>query len=396
MQRAGNSAPEEAIARVLAHKVAFGITRVANLTGLDRTGVPVVMVCRPNARSSAVFNGKGADVDTAKAAGLMEAVETWHAENVRLPLQFSSAADLSGRLNLVDIEGLPRQPGPSFDPHRPMLWVEGRNLMDDGSIWLPFEIVHADSRMSGPPMSGCFSMGTNGLASGSTFLGAVSHALCELIERDATALWRQSTPGEQDERRLDLATVDDANALAILDRLRKAELEVGVWEITTDVGVCGFQCFVVDAAGESGHLGVGAACHTSRGAALQRALLEAAQVRTTYIIGSREDIEPADYDAANLARRSAEARALMKPKKRPRPFYAAANAICETAKAEVDWLLERLRSIGLKQAIAVDLTQPEFAIPVVRMVVPGLEGADHHRAQYAPGPRARALRDRPT
>jgi ribosomal protein S12 methylthiotransferase accessory factor len=44
---------DETIARVLAHKDILGITRVANLTGLDRTGVPVVMVCRPNARSSA-------------------------------------------------------------------------------------------------------------------------------------------------------------------------------------------------------------------------------------------------------------------------------------------------------------------------------------------------------
>ena len=69
----------------MAHRSAFGITRIANLTGLDRTGVPVVIVCRPNARSSAVFNGKGVDVAAAEASGLMEAVETWHAENVRLP-----------------------------------------------------------------------------------------------------------------------------------------------------------------------------------------------------------------------------------------------------------------------------------------------------------------------
>jgi ribosomal protein S12 methylthiotransferase accessory factor len=100
-----------------------------------------------------VFNGKGVDVVYAKASGLMEAVETWHAENVRLPLQFSSYADLCGRLNLIDIDGLPRRPGPVFDQHAPLLWVEGNNLMDRRSIWLPFEIVHADSRLSGPPMS---------------------------------------------------------------------------------------------------------------------------------------------------------------------------------------------------------------------------------------------------
>jgi ribosomal protein S12 methylthiotransferase accessory factor len=66
------------------------------------------MVCRPNARSSAVFNGKGVDLGSAKASGLMEAVETWHAENVRLPLRFASLADLRGRVRLIDADALAR------------------------------------------------------------------------------------------------------------------------------------------------------------------------------------------------------------------------------------------------------------------------------------------------
>ena len=305
--------PEETVARVKTFAAAFGITRIANLTGLDRTGIPVAMVCRPNARSSAVFNGKGVDIVAAQASALMEAAETWHAENVRLPLQFGSFADLSGGHSLVDVDGLPRTPGTEFDSRMPILWVEGRNLMDNGAIWLPFEIVHADSRIPGAPMSGCFSMSTNGLASGNRLLEAVSHALCEIIERDATSIWHQSPHAEQDARRLDLATIDDANSLAILDLLAKAQLDVGVWDITTDLGVCAFYCMIVDRVDELGHIGVGAACHPARGTALLRAVLEAAQVRTTYIIGSREDIEQVDYDPATLGRRNAEVRALMRP-----------------------------------------------------------------------------------
>jgi ribosomal protein S12 methylthiotransferase accessory factor len=389
------ASPEATIARVKAFAEAFGITRIANLTGLDRTGIPVVMVCRPNARSSAVFNGKGIDIASAQASALMEAAETWHAENIRLPLQFATFADLGGGQPIVDIHALPRAPpGRQLDPHLPILWVEGRDLMDGGAILLPFEIVHADSRMDGPPMSGCFSMSTNGLASGNHFLEAVSHATCEIIERDATSLWHRSTPAEQDDRRLDLASIDDAQSLAVLDLLARARLDVGVWDITTDVGVCAFQCLIVDRIGETGHLGVGAACHPARATALRRAILEAAQVRTTYIIGSREDIEPADYDPAVLGRRTAEARALMRPTERARDFRSAASVTCETPAAAVAWLLDRLRSIGLEQAIAVDLTQPEFGIPVVRVVVPGLEGSDHHHSQYWPGPRARAAQMR--
>ena len=386
--------PERTVARVKTLAKAFGITRIANLTGLDRTGVPVVMVCRPNARSSAVFNGKGVDLASAQASALMEAAETWHAENIRLPLQFASFADLREAVAIVDIDGLPRMPGPQFDPHLPILWIEGRNLMDESPIWLPFEIVHANSRLSGPPFSGCFAMSTNGLASGNRFPEAVSHGLCEVIERDATSLWHRSPPAVQDARRLDLATVDDAASLAILELLAQAELDVGVWDITTDVGVSTFQCLLVDRTGDSGHIGVGFACHPARATALRRAVLEAAQVRTTYIIGSREDIEPMDYDPATLRRRNAEARALMRRSGRARSFRSAASTEHGSSEAEVAWLLDRLRSIGLKQAVAVDLTRPEFGISVARIVVPGLEGSDHNPSQYAPGRRARAVEGR--
>ena len=150
------------------------------------------------------------------------------------------------------------------------------------------------------------------------------------------------------------------NSLAILDLLAKAQLDVGVWDITTDLGVCAFYCMIVDRVDELGHIGVGAACHPARGTALLRAVLEAAQVRTTYIIGSREDIEQVDYDPATLGRRNAEVRALMRPTGCSRDFRSAASAECETSEAEVAWLLDRLRSIGLRQAVAVDLTRPEI------------------------------------
>jgi len=385
---------DEAIARVLTHKDVLGITRVANLTGLDRTRIPVVMVSRPNARSSAVFNGKGIDIAAAKASALMEAAETWHAEHMRAPLRLATFAEMRKDSAVVDVDGLPRVPSTQFDPHQPILWVEGLNLMDSGALWAPFEIVHADYRVAGPSMSGAFSMSTNGLASGNRFPEAVRHALCELIERDATSLWNQMPPRDRQDTRLDLATVDDPQSRAILDLLANAELDVVVWDITTDVGVAAFQCYIVDREGESGHLGIGAACRVERAAAFRATILEAAQVRLTYIIGAREDIHPGDYDPATLRRRNAEARALMAKSGAGRDFRSVPTRRFETAEADVDQLLDRLRSIGLKQAIAVDLTRPEIGIPVVRMIVPGLEGFDHFPAHYAPGARALAQRQR--
>ena len=42
--------------------------------------------------------------------------------------------------------------------------------------------------------------------------------------------------------------------------------------------------------------------------------------------------------------------------------------------ADLAWELEALRSAGIGQVIVVDLSREEFGIPVVRVVVPGLEG----------------------
>src|SRR3989442_15128503 len=67
----------------------IGITRIGNVTGLDAIGLPVVMVCRPNSRSVAVSQGKGLTLAAAKASGLMEAIELWHAETAIPPLQFA-------------------------------------------------------------------------------------------------------------------------------------------------------------------------------------------------------------------------------------------------------------------------------------------------------------------
>ena len=385
-------APAETIARVTPLVSAFGVTRVANLTHLDRVGVPVAMVCRPNARSSAVFHGKGIEFVAAKASGLMEAIETWHAEHVQLPLRFGSLTELREVGTVAAVDGLPRAPDSRFHPDLAILWVEGDDLIGGGRVWVPYETVHANATLPEPPGSGCFACGTNGLASGNRYLEAVSHALCEVIERDATSIWRRLPPELQDARRLALDTVADEDCRAVLDRLEYAGLDVAVWDTTTDVGVPAFQCLVTERTEQVGHVGEGAGCHPAREIALLRALTEAVQVRTTYIVGSREDIDHADYQEAILEARRRRARILMRPIGSMSDFEAGPRQAFDAFESEVGWLLERLGGAGIGQVIAVDLTRPEFSVPVVRVVVPGLEGSDHH-SDYVPGPRARSASD---
>jgi len=74
--------PEETIVRLNPFLPVMGITRVANVTGLDAIGVPVVIVVRPNARSLSVSQGKVLTLAAAKASGIMESIELYHAEHV--------------------------------------------------------------------------------------------------------------------------------------------------------------------------------------------------------------------------------------------------------------------------------------------------------------------------
>ena len=100
-------APAETLARMQPHMKRMGITRLANVTGLDRVGVSVVMAVRPNSRSVAVSQGKGVDLDAAKASALMETVETWHAENIRQAWRYDCYQSLSQSKRALHPKDLP-------------------------------------------------------------------------------------------------------------------------------------------------------------------------------------------------------------------------------------------------------------------------------------------------
>lgn len=348
------------------------------------------MVCRPNAASSAVFHGKGIDLVSAKVSGIMEAIETFHAEQVNLPLRLAPAAAFAAQENVVDIKRLARSGDQPFDGHRPILWIAGADLMSNVDRWVPFEIVHANARLSRGSSSNCLSASTNGLASGNHVLEATSHALCEVIERDATSLWHQLSFEAASRLRLELSSIDDELNLDILGRFDRADIDVAIWDITSDVGVPAFQCLIADAS-PSGHCGQGAGCHPERRIALLRALTEAAQVRMTYIAGSREDINGSDYHQNRLVEENQRARLVMRRQSSMRSFGEIADFAFDTFEAEVSWIIKRLQSVGIDQAIIVDLSRGEHGISVVRAIVPGLEGSDHHD-NYYPGARARAMR----
>jgi YcaO-like protein with predicted kinase domain len=385
---------EQTLARIRPLLARAGITRVANVTGLDHLGIPVVTVCRPNARSLAVSQGKGVDLTSAKASGVMESLELHHAERPSLPLRLGSYAELRRSGPVIDVARLPRLSVSRFHQDLPLLWAAGTELSSEEPRAVPFELVHANFTLPLPTGSGAFVMSTNGLASGNTLAEATGHALCEVIERDATALWYALPPERRRERRLDPGSVTDPACIELLQRIARAGLLIGIWETTTDIAVPAFNCTLLDrVAGFQGRLSAagGMGCHPSPGVALSRALTEAAQSRLTYISGSREDATHEAYergqDPTALARWVSELSELPRDTRR---FGDVPATVHQTHAEQNTWLLARLSGAGLTEAVAIDLTLPDFELPVVRVIVPGLEHA-HDAPGYQRGPRARAV-----
>ena len=101
--------PEETLKSTTPLLPVAGVTRIANVTGLDRIGIPVVMVVRPNARSVSVSQGKGITLAAAKASGVMESIEGHVAETVELETKRAPLNGPPGDMPAVDWRRLPLQ-----------------------------------------------------------------------------------------------------------------------------------------------------------------------------------------------------------------------------------------------------------------------------------------------
>jgi ribosomal protein S12 methylthiotransferase accessory factor len=385
-------ATEETVDRIRRLMPALGITRVANITGLDRIGIPVTIACRPNSRALSVSQGKGLDLDAARASTLMESLEFYHAERITLPVKYLDYEDLRQSHAVVTPADLPLVRDSLFHPRLPLLWVEGCDLLQHERVWVPYELVSTNFTVPMPPGSGCFQATSNGLASGNHLLEAVSQAICEVVERDALTLMQLHSDDWLAGRRIDLDTIEDPGCRQVLDRYAQADIAVAAWDITTDVGIPAFCCTITDRHDDPLHVTYtidGFGCHPSRVIALLRALNEAAQSRLTMISGSRDNLFREDYQRTQSKQMVEQKRRRLQTIPR-RTLGDVVDFEGASFLQDVLWELHRLSAAGIARVMVVDLTRPDLQVPVVRAVVPGLEGT-HLNPAFAPGHRGLAL-----
>ena len=374
----------------------MGISRTANITGLDRVGIPTYTAFRPHSRSISVSQGKGSTLEAAKVSAIMESVETYHAENISHPLRYASVQQLKDQLPLANTELLARSGTKNLDSREPIYWIEGLDLLSEQACWVPYEIVSTDYTLPRHKGAGYFAANTNGLASGNTFKEACCHAITEVVERDAEALWNQGSLHAQAATGVDPTSIEDDNCIWLMEKFKAARIELKIWDITSDLNLPAYICLAMGDEYDWADPEFGAGCHTAKEIALARALTEAAQARTTFIAGSRDDIGLSEYQPKQRLKRRLQGQVQLQNHRPEKQFGELISYDFATMDDDLAQCLTQLRAIGIQQVIAVDLSQPNLGLSVVKVVIPGLEGAyGHWHSDYVPGPRAKALSDLP-
>ncbi|MBE3014620.1 YcaO-like family protein [Microbispora sp. NEAU-D428] len=341
-----------------------GVTRVAELTGLDVIGIPVYQAVRPNARTLSVSQGKGITPMLARVSAAMEAVEFWHAEEMAAPSVVATVAEVTSDLR-YEVSDLPQVPRSVLSPATRLGWIAARELNGGGPTWVPDAFVRMDATREGrchPPM---FATTSNGLASGNTVEEALLHAMYELLERQAQVL----SAADREGLAVDLSTVTGPSR-ALLDLFCEAEVQVLINDLSDPVDMPCYEASIWSRAMPLQFQGWG--CHQDPDVALCRALTEAAQSRLTLIAGVRDDIadgvqswmtsRPVLRDPFATANREAT-----------RAFPRSSSPRAATSFTEdLEATLRAVEKHATGTVCWVDLTQAELEVPVVKVVAPGL------------------------
>jgi ribosomal protein S12 methylthiotransferase accessory factor len=354
----------EAVAPLLARA---GVTRVAEVTALDRIGVPVYQAIRPASRNLSVSQGKGLTAAAARVSAVMEALELWHAERLDgLPQVTASLREME-YANPVRPGDLPWVEGAVGLDAAPMAWVPALSLVSGRRAWLPRELLEVDFTVPETLRPRMLYVSSNGLASGNCREEAQLHALCEVVERHGLHRARERP---EERAALDPESVDDPECRRLIERFGRTGMKLGIFDVTWEAGVASFLVELV--AADLPNVWMGAGTHPSRSVALARALTEAAQSRLAYISGARDDLP-------RLCRGAGYHRTFdgYRPPVGRRRFSEVPDLATDSVARDLEAVVERVAAAG-HEPFWVDLTRPEVGLAVVRVFVPGWKEMRHH------------------
>lgn len=369
------TAAEERLGLARRHAREHGVTRLADVTGLDRLGVPVWQAIRPSSRALSVHQGKGLDAAAAQLGALMEAIESSNAEAWDGPTRDAAWDELppDERLPRPDDLSVARTSG----PREPLAWTRADRLDAPGLLWVPAAAVSLDLTWRGPE---AVDRSSNGQAAGFDLGFATAKALFELIERDAVAAWLERSPIERLDDLIDVTTIEAPWFVALVTHLRERGVFVRCYHVPAVIALPVVVCEVIDfAARATAHKrATGWCCHADPDAALRGAVLEALQSRLTGIAGSRDDIAP--DRAAVIGGATLGVSLPPPPGHRGRTFgdVAALAGSAEPGAAVAD-AVAALGRAGYPGVARIVLSPADAPVAVVKLFAPGLGAIDRSR-----------------
>lgn len=363
----------------------YGITRIADITHLDRIGIPVINVIVPDSPDIiGVYNGKGITKEHAVASGLMEALERQICARCDVDRAFVPVAEMHEYLDLPALGWI----GPGAGG---IECVRGVDLLGGAKIAVPLGLVQC-------PRTGhqhFTNVSTNGLASGNTATEAVLHALLELCERHLWSrvhvlahMWPRSlrahagilTDEPDDPLASEIEVRPDTPVIGeLVKKIERGGLRFRLLAYAhAKWPVAMMSCISADG-GDAMYYHLGFGCSWSPLHAAVRAITEAVQVRVADISGTREDLKYADAQAAGFehGKRPGELPSGRWYYDGPARERITIDDVPDRSNPDLDvelqMLIDLLRENGERCLAYVDLTPPDVPISVARVIAPTLE-----------------------
>ena len=276
-------APDDYWTRLRPRLDEFGISRVADITGLDHLGFPVAQAVRPAARSNAVTQGKAATLAGAAIGAVLECLE------------MAAGEDLS-RLAPAEPNALESWRALAPGAHWPAAdtgFVAAWNISANRTAAVPRDLLSTDFARGAPAEAAPILRHSIGLGAGTSLGAATLHGLWECVEADARIR------GEANGQLVRLTPVSaDPNYGPLLRRIEARGLRPALWQMPTLPGMHAIKASVMENPGAT-TLPLPASGYAARAhapAAVAAALAEAVQARLAVISGAREDITQRFYD----------------------------------------------------------------------------------------------------
>ena len=364
-----------------------GITRITEITHLDRIGLPVFSAIRPTSQDGAIsiYGGKGISVEHAKASAMMEGFERYSAEKQNENTVTGSISEIFTKGNVIDIEtlNLPKDFKKENIDSLNLEWNICHDLISGEDYYVPSNAIYHPYVSNDNTVQSLFKSNTNGLASGNSLDEALLHGMFEVIERDAWSIFELT---HKNSSQIDLDSIESDVVNDTLLKFSENKINIKLMDLTADINVPTIAASADDTLlKDAGLLTLGIGTHLDPEVAILRALTEVAQSRATQIHGAREDTVRADFArTAGYERMKRINKHYFQEEDEKIALSDIKNSSTDSITKDIDIVLNELKANEIEHVLYYDLTRPELDVNVVRVIIPTMElySIDQSRAGY--------------